>query len=426
MSPRGWNPTSIASARWRLRPSSPAPTSSSRQSETWITSSAPRAVERGATEVPEVLRVALTAWPEVCRAGISPNARPVAIERSREKPSARASSAGAKTPNEKSPGSGIRVIRPIDQLATTSPAAPPRTPSATLSVRSCRTSRPRLAPRAWRTAISLRRAAARASRRFARLAHAIASAMPAAPTSIARNPTGLPDCPNPAALRRVGSSVRFSVPAVAVGKRGGFALHREVEGGLRLRERDARLQTSEDRQPAPPPPLEVERAELAGRQMRPRADRDPEIGRHAETRSAESGRRHADHGERGAVQLDRLARDRRIGPEARLPESLAEHDEGFAGGFVGRREEASRGRTRAEHVEVVARDDDAADSGRRIAAREAHLALPPGGQTLEARRRRVADRAVPGVGGGLAAPRPRAPPAARRPAGDAARPHPSG
>ncbi len=61
------------------------------------------------------------------------------------------------------------------------PNAAPATESSTLSVNSCRISRPRAAPRADRRAISLLRSAARASSRFATLPQAISSTNPTAP-----------------------------------------------------------------------------------------------------------------------------------------------------------------------------------------------------------------------------------------------------
>src|SRR5579883_2773272 len=64
------------------------------------------------------------------------------------------------------------------QIANKTPNAPPSDASITLSVSSCRTMRKRPAPRLSRTAISRRRAAALASSRLARFAHAIARINP--------------------------------------------------------------------------------------------------------------------------------------------------------------------------------------------------------------------------------------------------------
>ncbi len=70
------------------------------------------------------------------------------------------------------------------QLASTRPIAPPTTASTRLSVRSWRTSRIWLPPRAVRTAISRSRAVARASSRLATLAQPIRSTKPTAPSRI--------------------------------------------------------------------------------------------------------------------------------------------------------------------------------------------------------------------------------------------------
>ena len=67
--------------------------------------------------------------------------------------------------------------------AMTSPSSPPTAASSTLSTSSCPTMRPRLAPRARRTAISFWRAVARAISRLATLAHAISSTPATMPSS---------------------------------------------------------------------------------------------------------------------------------------------------------------------------------------------------------------------------------------------------
>jgi len=69
------------------------------------------------------------------------------------------------------------------QDASISPSPPPAAAITTLSVSNCRTRRIRLAPRAVRSAISLRRDAARASSRLATLAQAMSSTTPTAPSN---------------------------------------------------------------------------------------------------------------------------------------------------------------------------------------------------------------------------------------------------
>ena len=67
--------------------------------------------------------------------------------------------------------------------ATRSPSRPPASASRVVSAKSCRTMRARLAPRAARTAISLRRPSVRASTRLATFAQAISRTHPTAPSS---------------------------------------------------------------------------------------------------------------------------------------------------------------------------------------------------------------------------------------------------
>ena len=72
------------------------------------------------------------------------------------------------------------------------PAAPPRTPSSTLSVSSWRTSRFQLAPSAVLTAISFCRLVARVSNRLATLAHAISSTSATEPSTTSTATRTLP------------------------------------------------------------------------------------------------------------------------------------------------------------------------------------------------------------------------------------------
>jgi hypothetical protein len=71
------------------------------------------------------------------------------------------------------PGGRTRLRMRIAAMAARRPKMPPPAQSATLSMRSWRTRRWRVAPMAVRMAISLWRAAARASRRLAMLAQAM-------------------------------------------------------------------------------------------------------------------------------------------------------------------------------------------------------------------------------------------------------------
>ncbi len=119
---------------------------------------------------------------DTCIAGASPKTMPVARQiaakypntaRSRSKtiqygfPTPATAASNSRTPTEVSPN----------------PSRPPRQASMTLSMSSCRTIRPRLAPSAVRTAISRARYAERASSRLATFAHAMSSTKPTAPSS---------------------------------------------------------------------------------------------------------------------------------------------------------------------------------------------------------------------------------------------------
>ena len=81
--------------------------------------------------------------------------------------------------HRRSPVEIMRTSTRLPHHASGSASAPPIEASTRLSVRNCRTSRPRLAPNARRTAISRRRPEARASSRLATLAQATSNTMPA-------------------------------------------------------------------------------------------------------------------------------------------------------------------------------------------------------------------------------------------------------
>lgn len=92
-------------------------------------------------------------------------------------------------------------------------------------------------------------------------------------------------------------------------------------------------------------------------------ERHPQLGSTDGVRPAERFRRHSDHGERAAVDGDRTANDARFAAEAALPEPVAQHCHlpGARGRVLFRHESASKTHRRAEHVEVVAGNDLAAD-----------------------------------------------------------------
>ena len=83
------------------------------------------------------------------------------------------------------PGSGAMSLRaPRLTQATNRPRPPPMTDSSRLSVSSCRTMRPRLAPSARRSASSGPRTVPRASRSAATFAHAIRSTSATAASTV--------------------------------------------------------------------------------------------------------------------------------------------------------------------------------------------------------------------------------------------------
>ena len=106
---------------------------------------------------------------------------------SRQNPNVAAKIAGlAPVAQTMSNGIGRRMevtSRPDDHSPSTSPPTPPSRASTNPSLRSCRTIRQRLAPSARRSAISFRRAVARASSMFARFRHATNKTTTAIPSS---------------------------------------------------------------------------------------------------------------------------------------------------------------------------------------------------------------------------------------------------
>jgi len=85
--------------------------------------------------------------------------------------------------SEASAGSGSRSSADVAAAANSVPPAPPRRKSSIVSVTSCRTRRPRVAPNAARTLISRRRAIARAARSDETFAPAMSMTSTDAPSS---------------------------------------------------------------------------------------------------------------------------------------------------------------------------------------------------------------------------------------------------
>ena len=168
----------------RLFVNSPARISSIVESAIWVVARAVRKREaaRAPDGWPAVLLIAETRSGRVLwSAGNSPKSRPVVIATA----AVNISVVGSRRSLMKEVSSrGIRAMMPVsDQRATTRPSAPPIAASRADSVRSWRTTCQRLAPIDSRTAISLARAAPRASSRLAMLAQAISSTKPVTASS---------------------------------------------------------------------------------------------------------------------------------------------------------------------------------------------------------------------------------------------------
>ena len=121
----------------------------------------------------DAFRSSLMLLPLNCRAGARPNIKPDTADTARPNSSTWRST-------ETSPATvrsdGLSATSPdTSHMATSTPAPPPSAAKRRLSVSSCATMRPRVAPRATRSDTSCWRAVARASRRPETLAVAISS-----------------------------------------------------------------------------------------------------------------------------------------------------------------------------------------------------------------------------------------------------------
>ncbi len=190
------------------------------------------------------------------------------------------------------------------------PAAAPSAVSTQLSVISCRSSRPRPAPTAVRTAISRRRASDRAISRLATLAQAMSRTNATAAISVSSAGRSAPNSSTSSGLT---STPRFSL----VLRVGAFELPRDaVQLGLRARERHARLEPRQRPEPA---------IAAAGHRLRRRVDgeRHPQLGDVGE--ALEPGRHDADDGVGARSSASRCVPTMSgIGAEAPLPQPVAQ------------------------------------------------------------------------------------------------------
>ncbi len=172
--------STCASAR-RLRPRRPAPITSATASAISVTTNAFRAQPPRtprAEPFPPWRRPSARSTRDTCHAGARPNTRLAASEMASANINAAGSTVTSLRRGRSSGASASSALTP--QRAMITPPVPASSASTTLSVSICRISRTRPAPTAARTTSSRPRAVARASSRFATLAHAINSTNPTA------------------------------------------------------------------------------------------------------------------------------------------------------------------------------------------------------------------------------------------------------
>ncbi len=200
--------------------------------------------------------------------------------------------------------------------ATSSPSAAPATASRPLCTSSSRTMRRREAPSASRSAVSRRRANARARHRFATFKQASSSTRagrgqqdqqrPLQPPPQIRSPSGrrqdLQRGSQEAALLIGGHARPVFTPRVGLQHR----LEPGLKAGLGLRGGHTGLQPAEDVKPAAAPilqPVEV------GRRLLLHHGGDPQRRNLSPVDAAKAGRGHADHRHRVVVDQDLAADD---------------------------------------------------------------------------------------------------------------------
>ena len=223
--------------------------------------------------------------------------------------------------------------------ASATPAAPPITNSSAVSVRSCRTSRARPAPSVTRTAISRRRAVARASSTPATFAHAMTSTID---TSTINSPMNAAATPRRSAGSGDENATLHSRSA------------KNLSGCSRARPRPIASSSAAACALLTPgfnrPPI-ISCIASAVR-------RYPQIGR-GDAHAAKSFARDAGDDERLPVDVQRPADDRGIGVEPPHPEVMAQDDErtGVRPWLPSAALEDPPGRGRhAERLEIIERD----------------------------------------------------------------------
>ena len=301
-------------------------------------------------------------------------------------------------------GSGRSTVasRWSSQTASPVPAPPASRPSSVVSVRSRRTRDPRDAPRARRTAISLRRSRARASRKLARLVHASSST--SATTAVS----------NHAAARMKTSMGGKNSTSVR-----GRSANCPAGSQFSMRSRVSCAATAPTAASASGSATPGRSRALTNRAWFPRLSnvRTPtscshhrigciERRREAAHRAREVGRPHPDHGVRPAAGAHLPPHDVRIAGEGGLPVAVVEHHHRVpaARDVVARQQGAPEGGLDPQHREVVAghrlRRHDADPSAlgavdvRRRELRGADVAEHLGGAVPDVLEVRVGERAV--------------------------------
>src|ERR1017187_7143896 len=229
---------------------------------------------------------------------------------------------------------------------TSTPAAPPRRPSARFSVINWRSTRARPAPSANRTAISRWRPMPRATSRFPTFMQAISST--SATTVISRITTGIAwRRPTGLGMPRTSSSARGARASFA---RSGFSRWIRVANGVQLggglRHPDAALQAAEHHGTA-----------VIGIIAGPVAEGHPKIDAQRRVDAGELRRRDPDHGIRVRFRADGLSEHAGVAMKELLPCVVADDRRRF----ILAREPTAQGGARPEHGGVIGRHGLSAD-----------------------------------------------------------------
>ena len=243
-----------------------------------------------------------------CQAGANPKSTPVRRESAKVNANTRRSGVAVSGSSAEF-ASRLRSALPVHH-AKRIPMAPPASERTRLSATNWRTKRTRLAPTARRIAISFCRPTARARRRFATLAQAMSSNRPTMPSRISSgsvNCSRKSDTPLPAGHenQRLGGE-----PGAAAlrAELHGLHLHDEqavvvgLQAGLRLARSDARAQAAHELQPEDAPVVE---AIPGGGHLGFHHGGHEGVDARAGVEAVISGRGHADHRHRVAVEQQR-------------------------------------------------------------------------------------------------------------------------